>query len=225
MTKAKRKAGRMGYRQYARLLGAVAKQPATAAEVVERLGRRIVQATRDAMHRMASAGIMHIVEWRQAPSGRSYLRAAFKAGPGVNAPYPLKSKMTVPGARVKPRPEMMAFIGLIRALQEGATRAELHDATGISTHRISGALRELRAQGLLHTCGYEPRDGASGCPSEILRFGPGANAARPAPLSDSEKKRRYVRRRAARMQQLRFTDAISGRSTQAANSAAELEAA
>lgn len=189
----KRYPGRMGLCMYARILAFITVEPRTQVEVSQHFDRG-AQRVRELLWRMTQLGLAHVVEWRVPPSKRGLLAPVFAGGAGVNVSYPNKLTRAAHGATqaiVDPRPELMAFAVMVKALKGyRCTRARLREVSGVLPHHIRGLLRVLREVGLLHTSGW--RRNTDGQPTEFLRFGPGRDAKRPPTKARAAVVRDYV---------------------------------
>lgn len=213
------KTGRFGLTTYARILAIITAQPSTHSEVAASFdrGNTAGQSMREILHRMCDLRIAHITGWRTPENKRGILRAVFAAGPGVNAPYPRPLNKPQPGstlARNNPRPELVAFASVIRALKsdDGVSRADLQAATGIAPMRLSLLLKQLRADKLIHRSGWAERTSGNGVAAELFTLGAGRDTPRAAPMPRSEIGARSRRGRQAKAQTLRIIHALAGTS-------------
>lgn len=179
------KPGRMGLLAWARVLVELHKQPMMALDVVRMRGiPGRGQRVSEQLWQLQRAGLVHVATWVQQRRASVYT-PVFAGGEGVSAPYPVAlTKRPVPGStrtHVPAGVELVAFIELIRALKEGASRLDLNEATGVYHHRIAPVLAMLRAEGFLHTCGWRKTIDHGGKWTEVVKFGPGVNVRKPVP--------------------------------------------
>jgi hypothetical protein len=165
---------------YARILCAL---PGTAKQIAKRTGIQ-ADGVRIIARRLWWLGLMH--------PGR--VRAAGLRHP-AEAIWMLGDGPVAPGLRINPprRPlvQHIAFAHLVRALEGGATRPELHRLTGL--HRTAVA-RVIRAFGpRLHIAEWELD--SVGRPVAVWQFGRKPNAPKPKPPSESQKAQRYEQRK------------------------------
>lgn len=205
--------GRLGLVQYGRVLAAITEQPRTHAEVAAMLGHQ-PQTVREILWRMQHMGEAHVIGWQQPQRLRGLLAAVFRAGPGPSAPYPRPLRRTEPGAALalrNPKPELMSFCAVLRALRAGCTRAELHQETGVAYMRLSLLVRSLRAAGLVHRCGWQVRDDGTGKPAEVFLLGPGRDVPRLPRVPAAQKQAKYLAKRRAGVAMQRMVQATAGR--------------
>lgn len=187
--------GRMGHAQYARILAAVMAEQMTHEEVAAKIWRGKVS-VRQVLYRLHHMGVLRIAGWAKPAIGRGIYAARFAYGAGENAPYPGKLKNGPMGEALKtsrPRPELISFVSIVRCLQEGATRAEIGEQTGVAHHVLSRLLQVMRKElGIVHVSSWQIRPDGMGQRSEVLTFGPGRDAAKPRRMC--EKKRSALRR-------------------------------
>lgn len=201
--------GRMGLQAYAQLLVSVHANPGTAKDLAARFGRDAAR-MRQTLWRMEQLGVVHTVGWERPSRGPGMLIPVFRGGPGVSVPYPNPLRRRAHGRGrelTDPRPELIAFAGLIKAMMEPVTRRDLRVTTGIAHHRIGPVLRILRAGGLCFTAGWQL---SASCPAELVQFGKGRNVPRPARQSATVKGRTYRERRRQIEGQLRILGALRG---------------
>lgn len=206
--------GRMGLVQYGRVLAAITKEPLTSVSVAEILDRQ-PQRIREILWRMEHMGEAHVVRWDQPVMLRGQLVPVFAAGPGQSVPYPRKLNRSAPGstlAKTNPKPELISFCTAIKALREGGTRGEIHEATGIAHMGLRRLLRSLHKDGLIHRTGWH-REGESGSPAEVFVLGAGRDMPRPKPMDAKVKQDRYRIRRRALIATQRITHATAGNGT------------
>lgn len=203
--------GRMGLVQYGRVLAAITEQPRThvaVSAIVDRQPQRI----REILWRMEQMGEAHVVRWDQPGSLRGIMCAVFAAGPGKSEPYPRPLKRSAPGstlARAHPKPELISFCSVLKALREGGTRAEIGAATGIAHMRLSLLLRSLHAARLTHCSGWS-REGDSGSPAQVFTLGAGRDVPRPKAQCAKEKQDRYRAKLRRKIAAQRIVHAVAG---------------
>lgn len=203
--------GRMGLVQYGRVLAAITSEPRThvaVAGMVDRQRQRI----REILWRMEHMGEAHVVRWDQPEKKRGQLCAVFAAGPGKSAPYPRELKRAAPGSMLamsNPKPELISFCSVLKALREGGTRADIGAATGIAPMRLSLLLRSLHAARLTHCSGWY-REGNDGSPAQVFMLGAGRDVPRPKALPAKAKQDRYRAKRRALIATQRITHATAG---------------
>lgn len=203
--------GRMGLVQYGRVLAAITEQPRTTAAVAGIVARQ-PQRLREILWRMRQMGEAHVVGWAQTEKLRGILAPVFAAGPGESLPYPKPLKRCEPGstmARANPKPELISFCSVIKALREGGTRAEIHADTGIAPMRLSLLLRSLHAAGVTHRSAWA-RESEDGSPAEVFTLGAGRDAPRPKAMTAKAKQDRYRAKRRALIATQRITHATAG---------------
>ena len=203
--------GRMGLVQYGRVLAAITDQPrphVAVARLVDRQPQRI----REILWRMEQMGEAHVSGWQQPEKMRGQLCPVFAAGPGQSVPYPRPLKRAAPGstlAKAHPKPELISFCSVLKALREGGTRAEIGAATGIAPMRLSLLLRSLHAAGLTH-CSDWTRDGDAGKPAQVFTLGAGRDVPRPKAMTSKAKQARFRSKRRALIATQRITHATAG---------------
>lgn len=203
--------GRMGLVQYGRVLAAITEQPRTAVAVsaiVDRQPQRI----REILWRMEHMGEAHVVRWDQPEKLRGIMAPVFAAGPGQSVPYPRPLKRSAPGsalAKSHPKPELISFCSVLKALREGGSRAEIGAATGVAHMRLSLLLRSLHAAGLTHCSGWY-REGEAGSPAQVFTLGAGRDVPRPKAQPAKAKQDRYRAKRRALIATQRITHATAG---------------
>lgn len=171
-----------GYADYARVMRAL---PGTAKQIARRTGmddsgvRRLVRS-------LWGLGLMH-PGGKQPASKWHPAEAIWKRGEGPSAPG-----LRV-GKPMRPLSQHIAFKYLWKALQDGATKLELQELTGLGQVTIRRSMLVLP----VHICEYEPD--ALGRPVAVWKIGKKPNAPKPAPPSDGEKWRRYQQRKAWRV--------------------------
>lgn len=205
--------GRLGWSAYARIYAAVVDKALTHPEVAEAVGSGS-QSVREILWRMEHLRLVHVETWCRHEKGRGPWAARFRAGEGVSAPYPNDTAIDAPGASLaakNPRPELISFACIMRVLQEGATRADIMEQTGCSHSNLSKLVQTMKGLGIVRISAWQRRPDDSGQPAEVLQLGTGRNAARPEPISDTEKGRRYWTKRRAREAGVRVTMALAGK--------------
>jgi hypothetical protein len=198
------KSGRFGLVHYARILHRVMQSPCTQHDVAQAIGRSVAR-VREILWRLENMGRVHVVDWAPSPRVHGCKSPVFALGPGKSMPYPGEWKRPPMGstlARTKPRPELIAFVSILRALDAGASRADLGQASGVSHHRFPLLLRYMASVQMVHLCEWRRRDGqVNGTPTEVYKFGPGENAKRPARLTQRQRDKRSKQRKQAAKEQ------------------------
>lgn len=206
------KKGRFMHARYAQILAQVMACPATVPEVVAKhaIG---AQVTREILWRMERLGLVRVCEWREPAPRSSYMTAVFGAADGrVSLPYPRQiAKRVYSAAMGQPRSELTAFAAMVRALQEGATRQQVHEQTGVAYMRVSRLIRVMRGLGICHRSDWIVRDSGAGCRAEVFSFGPGKDAPALKTLGRKEVDRRSAERKKQRGLMLRMIHATAGR--------------
>ena len=171
-----------GYADYARVMAAL---PGTARQIARRTGmddsgvRRVVRA-------FWALGLAH--PGRRKPATCQHpAEAIWVAGSG-----PTAEGLRI-GKPLRPLVQHIAFKHLWRALEDGATKAELRELTGLTVLTILRALRAMQ----VHICEYETD--ALGRPVAVWKLGKKPDVPRPLPPTDCEKWRRYQKRKAWRV--------------------------
>lgn len=200
--KNRQRPGRMGYVAWATVLVALHERPMTHQQVASMRGTLGgAQRLREQLWSLERAGLVHVKEWVW-PWRSSVALPVFAGGPGESVPYPVPlAKRPIPGKVYADRPlnaEMLAFVVMIRALHEGATRADLREQSGVYEHHIRPFVRHLRALGFLHTADWRKVVDHGGKWAEVMKFGPGADVRKPRP-----EPRARVARRSRRVMQAR----------------------
>ena len=97
-----------------------------------------------------------------------------------------------------------ALVSMIKELCEGATKAELEQASGLHTNTIYRWLRAMRAQKVVYIQGWE-RD-ARGCNMiPVYKLGDGFDAKRPPRMTPLERTHAYRRRKKLKQIQAALT--------------------
>lgn len=204
-----RRPGRMGLVMYARILGACVKEAKKAVDVAADLGRAR-QSVHEILWRLESLGVAHVEDWVKPEHQNGMMSPLFRAFPGKSEPYPRELQRPPFGRAGGTRSEIISFASALKAMSEGATRAEVLEMTGMSWCNFAKLLRELRKQRLVHVCSWEPRSDERSADVEVLKFGPGKDAPRPKPLTPSERYRRYRLRKSAKLAGQRIVHATAG---------------
>jgi hypothetical protein len=180
-------------------------------DVAAQLGRG-AQSVHEILWRLEAQGVAHVAGWAPSASGRGMRQPLFKAWPGVSAPYPnpLPGRESLGRRAGGTRSEVLSFAAALKAMLDGATRAEVLEQTGISWSNFSKMLRELRAQRLVHVSSWEPRVDGRASPVEVFKFAPGRDAQKPKRVPVAEKYKRYRDGRNLRVAGQRIVHAISG---------------
>jgi hypothetical protein len=171
-----------GYEDYGRVMQAL---PGTARQIAKRTGmqdsgvRRLVRA-------FWALGLAH-PGGRKPATARQPAEAIWRRGDGP------KADGVRVGKPMRPLVQHIAFKHLWRALEDGATKAELRELTGLTVLTILRALRAMQ----VHICEYETD--ALGRPVAVWKLGKKPDVPRPLPPSDVEKWRRYQQRKAWRV--------------------------
>ena len=97
-----------------------------------------------------------------------------------------------------------ALIAMIKELYEGATKAELEQASGLHHNTIYRWTRMMRAQRIVYVQGWE-RD-SRGCNMiPVYKLGDGFDAKRPPHMTQLERTQAYRRRKKIRQIQAALT--------------------
>lgn len=206
------KPGRWGLQMYARILAQITWHSRTYAEVAAELNAG-AQSMREVLWSMVHLGLAHVAAW-EPPAGvrSSYMVARIRAGEGANAPYPVPCRKP-PGSSARPRRELAHFAGIVRELRDGATRQQVHEATGVFHHHLTKLLRQMRDMGLARVADYEPRDNTGGRAAEVWQLGMGPDKRRPPRQSAAVRGLRYRNRKRARKATADVARAIAGLAT------------
>ena len=206
----RREHGRMGLQAYARILASLRDTPGTAWDLAERFNRGR-QRMGETLWRLERGGFVHVSDWVPNLRGRGMLIPRFVFGPGTSAPYPVPLRRKTHGVGLvlsDPRPELVGFMSILRAMEQPVSRAELREATGYSHHRLSELLRCMRALGLVHVAGWNTE--RIGNPAQLFQFGAGADVRKPRPKSRAEIGRDFrARKNAAAAQRMLLLPANS----------------
>jgi hypothetical protein len=171
-----------GYEDYAKFMLAL---PGTARQIAKRTGM-----DESGVRRLARSfwalGLAH-------PGGRK----PAKAHQPVEAIWRIGEGPKADGLRVatpmRPLSQHIAWKYLWRALEDGGTKQELREVTGLGNVTIRRALLALP----VYVCEYEVD--ALGRPVAVWKLGKKPDAPRPAPPTEGEKWRAYQKRKAWRV--------------------------
>lgn len=189
--------GRMGWAVYSRILGSVWAEPATYEQLQLKFDRGS-QKMRELLWRMERAGLVRVVGWvqseRSIASGgpRGMPIPTFgprRAGSDESVPYPGSLRRAAHGDTAnlrRPRAEFVAWLLIIEAMRDGATRDEIREETGAAHHRIRAMVKALEEVGMVHTAAWRKSPSGIGSPARVLKFGPGTNKRKPAPKSRAQ---------------------------------------
>lgn len=210
-----RKRAQIGMAGYARIVRALIDEPCTVLRLQERvtLGHtaayRIVQALHQRLHLVRIAG------WHQAPYHRPLPIYAFGEGPDAPAPRlttkgkPARFRQPAPKNDPAP-PNLLAFVNLLRALDEPRSAIELAELAGIDYVTARRAIKVLRSLGLVRIARYEAAVNGTGMQVRLYAFAIDArDANKPAPIGRKEVNRRYAAARRQREAQLHITHALA----------------
>lgn len=173
-----------GYTDYAKVMRAL---PGTAKEIAQRTG-------------MGDSGVRRVLRafwWlkllhpgdKKPAAQRQSAEAIWIEGDGPRA-----DGVRI-GAPMHPLSQHIAWAYLWRALQDGATKPELKELTGLTALTIQRAMKGLGAA--VRIVEYE-RD-ALGRPYPVWKLGEGNNKAKPKPPTSLEKWNRYQDRKRYRV--------------------------
>lgn len=183
---------RLGCDGYARLLGALVREPSSWHKLVEK-GLAGKLAARRFCAFLHSKGALHISGW-EAPPGR-WWRAIYTVGPGVDVPVPKKR----PNGKafygkdagifvLKPHeaaPELLAFNSALIALNEPLSALQLEAETGINITTIRKLLHALTAERLIYVAEWAPRTCHGGPRIALYHWGPDKPNKKRPPLKDT----------------------------------------
>lgn len=190
---AERRAEHVGYGVYIEILKMIATTSANAHEIEKETGwtRRPILRFLRIIVRMELA---HVESWTRPPGSRCRVER-FLLGPGVNAPRPpvRGGKNGREHMQDKTfRSQGLAIGNLLRALSEGATRAELVECSGISVRSMGKLIPQMTDYPrLAHIVDWKRRQGWGGPPDPIYLLGNKRHADRPKPEGAGISNRRY----------------------------------
>lgn len=196
---AEARAERVGYPAYLEVTRMIALGPTDAHEIEEAMGwtRRPTLRFLRLLTRMELA---HVHSWHKPHTGSRCYVERFVLGPGVGEkkPHTRGEKHGRTHMQDKTyRSQGLAFASLLRALSEGATRAELHELSGISTRSLFTLIPAMcERPKMIHIADW--RRAAAGQPSPVFMLGNKPDAARPAPLGKGRANKKYRVKVAAR---------------------------
>lgn len=196
---------KLGMVGYAYLAAMLADQPSTVAGLALRAQMRHVAAYRFVMT-MWQLGEAHVSSWVLPP--RSPALPVFSLGAGEDAPPPSARPNGRPVQRVNlPRkrlcPSVLAFVHLLRAIEQPMSRQEVCEATGLHNYTVKDALEALVQLQLAHIPLWLQRP-QGGTPLAQYQRGPEKNA--PMPKPKRAELLELHRRRGQRMRLLRRID-------------------
>ena len=214
------KGNRFGHAKYAQILALAVHGGTTIPQVMAKMKTQI-QTAREILWKMERLNLIRVGEWRKPESRSSFMVPVFVADGGESLPYPRHlTRRAIGGQSSRPRSELAAFAHMVRCLQSGMTRQEIHETTGVAYMRVGHLVREMRRLKLIHVSDWRERIGGAGCPAEVLSFGPGRDEPRPQRMTRAEIQRRCRQKRAARESMLNII-----RATCVANQSLMAEAA
>ena len=101
-----------------------------------------------------------------------------------------------------------ALVSMIKELYEGATKAELEQASGLHHNTIYRWMRTMRAQKIVYVQGWE-RD-SRGCNMiPVYKLGDGFDAKRPPRMTPLERTHAYRRRKKLKQIQAALTGGVA----------------
>jgi DNA-binding IclR family transcriptional regulator len=103
--------------------------------------------------------------------------------------------------RADQRPSHIAVAKMVAALLEGATSADITEASGLSHATTRGYLRMLRKEGAVHVSSWEP-DHSGRLSLRVYKLGAGKDARRPRPQFDHAEFQRRLRAKHRQIRQM-----------------------
>ena len=205
----KGKTRRIGKCGYAGILRAIVDHPDTRARLLVRcnLGRSAGLRIFNTFHRL---GVVHVCAWETMPRGRWLPVFAF--GAQADAPVPARRPNGDIGEsgpqELSPflSPQVIAFVTLLRGLEQPASVVELALATGIAECTLRRVIACMRALGLVRVGEWRSSWAGSGSPTALYEFAiDQRDAPRPRRKSRAAINARYYKSRAALAQQRAMT--------------------
>ena len=133
---------------------------------------------------MLKLEMVHIHSWVK-PKARGLMMPRLKFGAGENAPYPGKAGHHFGHSlRGRPTNTLIALKHMLEALDDGATRKQLEEVTGLFPRLLSRALKLGCELGLLRIESWRRRERTGGVPipTYAIRQPGQDDAARPDPI-------------------------------------------
>lgn len=200
--KSKDSLGHLGV--YAVICGMIARAEASTEEIAQKLGvqNRVVHRF---LRYLEDNDLAHVHDWIKRDMRKGEPMEVWGWGFRMPAPRPLTTRGE-PSRRSRARPDGVRamssrFVKLIKALEDGATRAQLHEASGISLRTLTYLLPLLRRQRLIRV-EREKRRYCGGQPIPVFALGGGNNVDPLQPICPLVLKRNYrERKRAARTEE------------------------
>lgn len=197
MKPAKARTVRLGMAGYARLLATLRDAPSTSQQLQQRamIGHTTAVRVLAGMHML---GMIHISVWSMEPNQPTL--PIFKAGGAPDAPVPTMRPNGRPmvAARVvslkNPPPELIAFKGLLAAIEDPSSRLEISAKSGLNNITVRTAVEALIKHRLARIACWQWRN-HGGAPIPQYQIGPGAAASRPARMGGREIQARYRARK------------------------------
>lgn len=191
------------------ILKLITASPMTARQVFEQHKTGLV-VLRRLLRCMVQLDVAHVSGWDHSIRGTP--AAIFAGGSGENVEPPLNrdgSATKTPwakGARIRPSANMIMFGALVRALDEGATVAELVERVGCNPATAARFVNHMRRLGLAHIGAWH--QSWTGYPSRVFMLGAGRDVRRPKPLDAREKSLRNYHARQAKAKQAAINSAL-----------------
>lgn len=207
--------GRMGLCVYAQILASITRKPQSAADICADFDRG-PQRVRELLWRMTQLRLAHVSGWIRPAIDKGLWLPVFAGGDAPSVPYPRDRNAwsrAPQGSHLPtndPRPELIAFAAVLRAMAEPASMEDIHSATGISKTHLRNLLRVLHAEGIAHTAGWERAPSEIGSPAQLHKFGAGRNVPRPAPKDRRTVSIEWRKRATARKRQLQAVRILAG---------------
>lgn len=138
--------------------------------------------------------LAHVHDWIKLADRRCEPMEVWGLGFRLPAPRPL-TKKGEPSRRSRARPDGVKamssrFVKMLKALEDGCTRIQLHEMSGISLRTLTYLLPEMRRHKLVRV-EREKRRCSGGTPIQVFSLGGGHDAAPMKPITTSILKKRY----------------------------------
>lgn len=198
------------WKPYARICSLIMTKPMGHHSIAEVVGFDIVTVARflRALHSME---LVHVPYWTIPVLRGSKPSEAWRLGYGLSEPCPptLKGKESHQAnqQRLYLKTNWIAFAGILRALDRGATPKEIRDATGVTENSFR-PLRDYmhRELKMIHIADWRRRErGVGGPPQPMFKIGRGIDAEKPAPLPMNTNRRNWRLRQKAKEQRLGYS--------------------
>lgn len=189
---------------YAAICGMIARVETSTEDIAKKLGvqNRVVHRF---LRYLEDNDLAHVHDWIKTETRKGEPMEVWGWGFGLPAPRPLTTRGE-PSRRSRARPDGVRamssrFVKLIKALEDGATRIQLHEASAISLRTLTYLLLLMRRQRLIRV-EREKRRHCGGQPIPVFVLGAGNNAEPLQPICPLVLKRNYrQRKRAARTEE------------------------